>query len=42
LKDPGVGTVVNPEPGTLILIGAGLGAMAFRRRREAAQKKQGS
>jgi len=40
LKDPGVGAVVNPEPGTLLLIGAGLGAMAFRKRRQA-RKSQG-
>jgi hypothetical protein len=40
VKDAGVGAVVNPEPGTLLLIGAGLGAMAFRRRRQA-RKNQG-
>ena len=40
IKDAGVGAVVNPEPGTLLLIGAGLGAMAFRRRRQA-RKSQG-
>jgi hypothetical protein len=40
VRDAGVGAVVNPEPGTLILIGAGLGAMAFRRRRQA-RKNQG-
>ena len=40
VNDPGVGAVVNPEPGTLLLIGAGLGAMAFRRRRQA-RKNQG-
>ena len=40
VRDAGVGAVVNPEPGTLLLIGAGLGAMAFRRRRQA-RKNQG-
>ena len=40
VKDAGLAAVVNPEPGTLLLIGAGLGAMAFRRRRQA-RKNQG-